>query len=103
MKLTDLLKTTMGRLRIIAFLEGVSFLVLLCIAMPLKYMGGLPDAVRITGSVHGLLFVLYVLLLLQVRAQYKWPFKKTLYAFIASFLPFGTFYADAKWFRHPGT
>ena len=77
-------------------MEGISFLVLLGIAMPLKYMAGLPIAVRITGSLHGLLFVLFVFYLFQVRLDLKWDLKKTALAFIASLLPFGTFVLDSK-------
>ena len=97
--LASLLKTSLGRLRIIAFTEGLSFLILLGIAMPLKYIMDLPQAVRIVGMAHGVLFILYVVLLIQVAIEKSWSFKKSILAFIASFIPFGTFYADAKWFR----
>ncbi|REA61704.1 hypothetical protein DSL64_11550 [Dyadobacter luteus] len=94
-----MLKSSLGRLRIIAFLEGVSLLILLGIAMPLKYMAGIPEVVRVVGMAHGVLFILYVLLLIQVAIERSWSFKKSILSFIASFVPFGTFYADAKWFR----
>ena len=55
----QLIQTTLGRLRVVAFAEGVSFLILLFVAMPTKYIWGQPTAVRQFGSVHGLLFVLY--------------------------------------------
>jgi len=97
--LSTLIKSSLGRLRIIAILEGISFLVLLGIAMPLKYLAGIPEVVRIVGMAHGVLFVLYVVLLIQVTIEKSWSFKKFILAFIASFIPFGTFYADAKWFR----
>ncbi|GGB99534.1 DUF3817 domain-containing protein [Dyadobacter sediminis] len=97
--LSTLLKSALGRFRIIAFLEGVSYLVLLGIAMPLKYLAGIPQAVRVVGMAHGVLFVLFVLLLVQVAAQYGWSFKKSFLSFFSSLIPFGTFYADAKWFR----
>lgn len=96
----SLLKTSLGRLRIVAFLEGISFLVLLGIAMPLKYIAGIPDAVRHVGMAHGVLFVLFTILLIQVALEYSWPFKKSILSFISSFIPFGTFYADVKWFRN---
>lgn len=96
---SDLIKTPIGRLRIIAFLEGVSFLVLLGIAMPLKYMAGLPEAVRMVGMAHGVLFILYVLLLIQVAVEKAWSLKISTLAFLASLVPFGTFYADSKYFR----
>jgi integral membrane protein len=97
--ISTLLKTSLGRLRIIAFAEGVSFLVLLAIAMPLKYIAGYPQAVRVVGMAHGVLFVLYVVLLMQVAIERSWSFKTSFMAFLASLVPFGTFYADAKWFR----
>jgi integral membrane protein len=97
--LLDLLKTPLGRLRLVGFLEGLSFLVLLGIAMPLKYLAGEPAAVRLVGMAHGLLFVLYVLLLIQNALELRWSFGKTLLGFVASLLPFGTFYADKKLFQ----
>lgn len=96
----NLLKTSLGRLRIIGFLEGVSFLVLLGIAMPLKYMYDQPEMVKHTGRAHGLLFVLYVLLVIQVAYELGWNWKKVTLALVASVIPFGTFYADAKWFKN---
>lgn len=97
--LATLIKSSLGRLRIIAMLEGISLLVLLGIAMPLKYIAGIPEAVRIVGMAHGILFILYVVLLIQVAVERNWSFKKSILAFLASIIPFGTFYADAKWFR----
>lgn len=94
-----LLKDTLGRLRIIGFLEGISFLVLLFIAMPLKYMAGQPMAVKITGMAHGLLFVLYILYVIMAKVEYNWSIKKTVLALLASLVPFGTFWADVKLFR----
>jgi integral membrane protein len=95
----SLLKTSLGRLRIIAFAEGMSFLILLGIAMPLKYIAGIREAVSVVGMAHGVLFVMYVLLLIQVAIERDWSWKKSILAFLASLVPFGTFYADAKWFR----
>ncbi|SKB53698.1 DUF3817 domain-containing protein [Dyadobacter psychrophilus] len=97
--ISTLIKSALGRLRIVAFLEGISYLVLLGIAMPLKYIAGLPQAVRVVGMAHGVLFVLFVILLIQVATERSWSFKKSLLSFISSLVPFGTFYADAKWFR----
>lgn len=85
--------------RFTALLEGLSFLILLGIAMPLKHYYDKPDAVKIVGMAHGILFVLYVIFLLIVHLKYKWSINKTMWAFIASFLPFGTFVADYKLFR----
>lgn len=95
-------KTAIGRLRIIGFYEGLSFLVLLLIAMPLKYWADLPQTVTVVGGLHGLLFTLYMLALLHVWVKHKWSILKVAAAFIAAFLPFGTFVSDAKMLRnHP--
>jgi integral membrane protein len=97
--LSDLLKTPLGRLRLVGFLEGLSFLVLLGIAMPLKYLAHEPAAVRMVGMGHGLLFVLYVFLLIQNAIELRWSLGKAIAGFVASLLPFGTFYADRKLFQ----
>ncbi len=93
------MKNSLSVLRLLALLEGISFLVLLGIAMPLKYYMNKPDAVKIVGMAHGVLFVLYTINLLLVHLKLKWNLGRTTGAFIASFIPFGTFYADKKWFR----
>jgi len=93
------LLTGLGRLRLVAILEGVSFLVLLLIAMPLKYLAGQPEAVKHVGMAHGVLFVLYILLLIQQSIQRGWSMKKVLLGFIASLVPLGTFWADKKLFQ----
>ena len=78
----------------IALAEGSSFLTLLFIAMPMKYFMGMPEVVRVVGSIHGGLFVLYVGLLAVIHFQQRWSFMFSLYAFIASVIPFGTFMLD---------
>jgi integral membrane protein len=95
----NLLKTSLGRFRIIGFTEGISYLILLFIAMPLKYVWGQPAAVRAFGSVHGLLFVLYILFLVLCTVKYRWDMKKTLLLFIISIIPFGNFYADKHYLQ----
>jgi integral membrane protein len=81
-------------------LEGISLLILLFVAMPLKYYFNNPWMVKTVGMAHGLLFLLYSLTLLLVHLQLNWKLRVTLTAFGASFVPFGTFYADKKFFRH---
>jgi integral membrane protein len=95
--MNKLLQTSIGRFRIICFLEGLSYLVLLLIAMPLKYYAGNPEPVRIIGMAHGLLFILYVLLAVQVKIEHKWSILKFLLALLASLIPVGTFYFDRKY------
>ena len=81
-------------LRLVALLEGTSFLVLLFIAMPLKYLAGLPLAVRVAGSVHGALFLLFMAALYRAGSERRWPLRRWLIAFVASIVPFGTFLFD---------
>ena len=95
------LTTQIGRLRLIGYAEALSFIALLGIAMPLKYLAGEPQYVSITGMIHGLLFVLYVFSLLQAKIEYGWPMRVFLLGLLASVLPFGPFYADAKLYRAP--
>ena len=76
--------------------EGVSYLLLLFIAMPLKYMADIPLAVRYTGWVHGLLFVLYIIAIVLNGAERKWSIWKMFLFFLAALLPFGPFVAEAK-------
>lgn len=83
-------------LRIIGFAEGISFLLLLFVAMPLKYAAGLPLAVRIVGTLHGVLFILYVAAALRAAWSRKWPLLRVLEALGASLYPFGTFVFDRK-------
>ena len=90
------MKTPLSRLRVIGNLEGISYLLLLGVAMPLKYLAGLPMAVKVAGSIHGFLFVAFMVALANVWKTEKWSFKKLANAFILSFLPFGTFYLDKQ-------
>ncbi|MGG1633426.1 hypothetical protein BK120_20215 [Paenibacillus sp. FSL A5-0031] len=94
-----MLKTAMGRLRVVGFIEGLSFLLLLLIAMPLKYWADIPEPVTIVGGLHGLLFVLYILAVFHVWIKHRWSILKAAAAFIAAFLPFGTFILDKKLLR----
>ena len=92
--------TTIGRLRLIAFLEGVSLLLLVFIAVPLKYFWNNPALVKSIGPVHGVLFLLFVFNALSVGVQYKWQFSRiTWKVLVACMIPFGTFYIDYKILR----
>lgn len=83
-------------LRKVGNAEGISYLLLLGVAMPLKYMAGMPQAVRILGSIHGFLFVLFMVVLFRVWQTQKWPYERVAMAFLLSIVPFGTFYLDKK-------
>ena len=92
--------TALGRLRLFGMLEGISFLVLLGIAMPLKYFAGRPEAVRFVGMAHGVLFLAYVVAVIQAQLDYEnWPRRRTALALLAALLPFGPFVMDRKVLR----
>jgi len=82
--------------RMIALAEGISFLTLLFIAMPMKYVMGMPEVVRVVGTMHGVLFLLYVGLLAMLHVRQRWSFSFSLYALLASVIPFGTFMLDKQ-------
>jgi len=83
-------------LRLLGNIEGISYLLLLGIAMPMKYFFGFPMAVKIVGMAHGVLFIAYCLLLaLQMKAN-KWNLLFGIYLFVATLIPFGTFVKDRK-------
>ena len=89
--------TRIKRLRIIAFLEGISLLALVGVAVPVKYILGDPYWVRIIGPVHGLLFLLFVVNTLSVGVEHSWKFRTTTWkVLLACVVPFGTFYIDRK-------
>jgi integral membrane protein len=91
-----MLSTPLGRFRAVAFWEGLSFLVLLLLAMPLKYLLGLPQMVRVVGMSHGLLFVAYLYTLMMATLEYRWSFNRVVVAFAASLVPGGTFWLDTQ-------
>ncbi|MBM3415962.1 MAG: DUF3817 domain-containing protein [Bacteroidetes bacterium] len=91
------MKKTFGWFRKIAFAEGVSFIVLLFIALPLKYFAKMPMAVTICGSLHGVFFVAFAVLAREVKGEYKKDFNWLVKAGLASIIPFGTFYMDRQW------
>jgi integral membrane protein len=77
-----------------ALAEGSSFLVLLFVAMPMKYVMGMPKVVTVVGAIHGILFLAYVAQLANLRTTLQWDNKFSFYAFLASLLPFGPFIFD---------
>lgn len=90
------MKNPIPFLRRIALVEAVSFLVLLGIAMPLKYLAGQPLAVKIVGWAHGVLFIVFGFALLRAMLVARWPFSRATVVFIAALLPFGPFVIDRR-------
>lgn len=86
-------------LRLLALLEGISYLLLMGICMPLKYIFDIPGPTYPVGLAHGVLFVAYCIWVLIVTLQKKWSFGTMMLAGVASLLPFGTFVADKKIFQ----
>lgn len=93
----NLLKTKIGRLRIIGFLEGISLLVLILIAVPMKYYLQNPSLTIFLGPIHGTLFLIFILNTLSVGIEQNWKFRTITWKIIlACFIPFGTFYIDKQ-------
>ncbi len=97
--MVDLLKSHVGRLRIIAFLEGCSLLLLVFIAMPVKYLFNIPEATQTIGLIHGILFLLFIVATLTISILQKWTANRIFLVMFSSILPFGTFYVDKKILR----
>ena len=88
--------------RIIALLEGVSYILLLFIAVPIKYLAHDPQYVKMLGMPHGLLFVAYVALAFLLKTELKWNKKVFRIVLLASIIPFATFYIDRNHLKEPG-
>jgi integral membrane protein len=87
------------QLRIAAILEGISYLLLLGLTMPLKYLLDMPEPNKLVGYAHGVLFIWYIALVLVVAYRYRWPLRETFIALAASLFPFATFYVESRMLR----
>ena len=85
--------------RIISFLEGVSYLLLLFVAVPIKYFQGDVSYVKMLGMPHGILFMSYIVLAVMLQKTMKWSLKSLGIVVLASVIPFGTFYVDKKYLQ----
>lgn len=85
--------------RVISFLEGVSYLLLLFVAVPIKYFNGDDRYVKLLGMPHGLFFMLYIVLAIVIQKKMKWNAKTLGIVMLASIIPFGTFYIDKRYLR----
>jgi integral membrane protein len=86
----------MNLFRKVAFWEGISYLLLLLVAVPLKRLAGMPEAVRIVGMAHGVLFIAFVGLLIPLVQQKKMTVNMSFFAFVMSLIPFGTFVLEKR-------
>ena len=82
--------------RLVSLIEGLSFLVLLFIAMPLKYHWGYPEAVSVVGMTHGILFIAYVALAVMLSSRQQWSDRFMIGVILAGMLPFGCFVLEQK-------
>lgn len=85
--------------RIVSFLEGVSYLLLLFIATPIKYLSDDPSYVKMLGMPHGILFMVYIILAFMIKKEMDWNNKDFGIVLLCSILPFGTFYMDKKYLK----
>jgi len=85
--------------RVISFLEGISYLLLLFIAVPIKYFGENETYVKMLGMPHGLLFIGYIILAIMLKYELDWKSKTFWVILAASVIPFGTFYIDRKYLK----
>ena len=83
--------------RIIALLEGVSYLLLLFISVPIKYLYDNEFYVKLLGMPHGILFILYILIAYKIKKSMRWNISTFMIVIIASLIPFGTFYIDRRY------
>jgi integral membrane protein len=85
--------------RMVAFLEGLSYILLLFIATPIKYLADNPQYVKMLGMPHGLLFMLYIILAFMLKQENNWFKSNFKMVILASIIPFGTFHLDHKYLR----
>jgi integral membrane protein len=83
--------------KIISYLEGISYLLLLFVGVPMKHFMDNPVVVKSLGMPHGLLFIAYIIMAIYVKGLFNWNRKTFLIVLLASIVPFGTFYIDKKY------
>jgi integral membrane protein len=91
-----MLQTPIGRFRMMGFIEGASLLVLLFIAMPLKYFAGQPEVVTVVGALHGAFFIAYLFVIADTTFKIRWSILWAISAVIVAFIPFGNIVLDSK-------
>jgi len=93
------MKTLINSFRIVALLEGISYILLLFVAVPIKYFGNDPQYVKLLGMPHGLLFIAYIILAIMVNSELNWKGATLRNVLLASIIPFGTFVVDKKYLK----
>jgi len=88
---------TLKTFRVISLLEALSFVILLLVAMPIKYILGNPELVRIVGMAHGILFVLYIISALLFKNKLNWSNQILVVVILCSIIPLGPLYVDRKY------
>ena len=96
------LRTSLGQYKVLAISEGISYLLLFAVTMPLKYMYVIETPNKIVGMIHGVLFIMYCIWTLIYGTNQKWPLVKIGLALLASLFPFATFIVDAKYLKKEG-
>lgn len=91
-----MIKNSVKKFGYINTTEGYSYLLLLFVAMPMKYMLGYPIAVKIVGMIHGILFIIFCILLVKAWQDAEWSFSESVVFFLASLIPFGTFFTKKR-------
>lgn len=91
----NFLNTSLGRLRLVGIVEGISYVGLL-ICSVIKRVFAMPEIIKVPGMIHGALTVIFILALIDAHIAYKWNWKRSLFLLVASLLPFGSFWADHK-------
>ncbi|MBD0831974.1 DUF3817 domain-containing protein [Aestuariibaculum sediminum] len=85
--------------RVVAFLEGASYILLLFIATPIKYLLNDPQYVKLLGMPHGMLFIGYIILAFMLKPDFNWNKKQFASILLAAIIPVGTFYIDRKYLK----
>ncbi len=89
----------LNRFRLISFVEGISYIILLFVAMPLKYGFDMPEVVRVVGMAHGVLFMAYMVWAALAVVEQRWNWGMYGWLFLVSIIPFGTFYSEKHWLK----
>lgn len=91
-----MLKSTIGRFRVISAIEGLSYLLLVFIAMPIKYIGENPYPVKVLGMIHGVLFIIFMISLFESKIKKNWDTGYMFQLFVLSLIPFGAFFIEKR-------